>query len=431
MDRLTGSDRKVASLNIGYACLAIAVPGSDFKNCTLKNATDERLLSLIGYNLSSLEKVIDYNINNGIRLFRISSDLIPFGSSLAAEIPWQRIYAEQLSTIGNKIIRANMRVSMHPGQYTVLNSPSDTVAERAVQDLDYHAQVLECMGLGTEHKLVLHLGGVYGDKAQAASRFISRYQELDPAIKKRLVVENDDALYTARDVLEIAARVDIPVVFDNLHNLINPTGMRCTELEWIQECASTWKRGDGAQKIHYSQQHRQKRPGAHSDTINADMFLQFCRQLDGAGPDIMLEVKDKNISALKCIHCVENRAIGSLEAEWSRYKYSILERSPEIYKAIRQLLTDKKAYPAVEMYRRIDAAWGIPVSIGNAVNAAQHMWGYFKDRATGVEKNRFQQLLDGYVSGGSTLPSVKKHLMNLARKYHEEYLLNGYYFYLA
>ena len=113
-------------MSIGYACLAIAVPGSDIKGCTLKNATEERLLSLIGHNLDSLERMIDYNVNNGIKLFRISSDLIPFGSSLAAELPWQQIYAEsfRISVIRS---RAGMRVSMHPGQYTVLNSPANSL----------------------------------------------------------------------------------------------------------------------------------------------------------------------------------------------------------------------------------------------------------------------------------------------------------------
>ncbi len=418
-------------MNIGYACLAVAVPGSDFKNCTLKNANPEHLLALIGHNLASLETIIDYNIRNNIRLFRISSDLIPFGSGAAADIPWPRIYARQLAGIGAKIKDANMRVSMHPGQYTVLNSPTAVVAERAVADLLYHAKVLDSMGLGAENKLVLHLGGAYGDKPQAIRRFVSRYQELDQSIRKRLVVENDGSLFTICDVLEASALADIPVIFDNLHNAINPANKGRTELEWICDCAATWKMGDGPQKIHYSQQHSEKRSGAHSDTIDAETFVRFYRWLEGIDADIMLEVKDKNISALKCIHCVENRGIGSLEAEWSRYKYLILERSAEAYNGIRQMLRDKTAYPAAEMYRSVDAALKLPASIGGAVNAAQHVWGYFKDKATAAEKKRFEQLLDKYASCDSGLPSVKRHLLNLAGKYQEDYLLNAYYFYIC
>lgn len=170
------------------------------KSCTLKNADDKHLLSLIGQNLDSLERLIDYNIQNGIPLFRISSDLIPFGSSLAAGLPWQEIFAEKLSAIGGKILRSGMRVSMHPGQYTVLNSPDPSVVERAVEDLRYHAGVLDGLGLGRTHKIILHLGGVYGDKKQAKSRFLSRYRGLEPGIQKRLVLENDDKLFHIWDV---------------------------------------------------------------------------------------------------------------------------------------------------------------------------------------------------------------------------------------
>ena len=100
-------------MRIGYACLAIAVPGSEMKSCTLKNASPERLLLLIEHNLNSLQTLIDYNICNNVRLFRISSDLIPFGSSLSAELPWREIFSEKLLAIGQKILRSEMRVSMH------------------------------------------------------------------------------------------------------------------------------------------------------------------------------------------------------------------------------------------------------------------------------------------------------------------------------
>ncbi len=132
-------------MSIGYACIAVAVHGSEMKSCTLKNANEERLLSLIGHNLFALETVIDDNVLNGIKLFRISSDLIPFGSNVAADIPWHERFSGELSSIGQKIIDTGMRVSMHPGQYTVLNSQNNAVVERAIKDLDYHAKLLDAL----------------------------------------------------------------------------------------------------------------------------------------------------------------------------------------------------------------------------------------------------------------------------------------------
>lgn len=418
-------------MSIGYACLAIAVPGSELKNCMLKNASKERLLTLISQNLDSLEKMIDYNVHNGIALFRISSDLIPFGSSIASELPWQSIYKERLLAIGNKIIRSGMRVSMHPGQYTVLNSPDNSIAERAAQDLNYHTKVLDCMGLGTEHKIILHLGGVYKDKKQAKDRFILRYKKLEATVQKRLVLENDSVSFNIKDVLETASVAEIPVVFDNHHNSINPTDINISDRDWIQLCADTWKKSDGLQKIHYSQQHIGKKLGAHSESINIDRFMDFYGQLVGMDLDIMLEVKDKNISALKCINCTSNRGISSLEVEWSRYKYLVLERSAEIYGEIRQILQDKSSYPAIEMYRMIETASAMPINTGNAVNAAQHVWGYFKSKASAAEKKKFERMLTKYIAGEVNLKSVKNNLLLLAKKYDEYFLLSGYYFYIS
>lgn len=416
-------------MRIGYACLAIAVPGSKMKNCTLKNADAERLLSLIEHNLNSLETLIDYNICNNIRLFRISSDLIPFGSSLATGLKWEKIYLEKLSTIGQKILCSEMRVSMHPGQYTVLNSPDRLVAERAVEDLHYHATVLDSIGLGSEHKIILHLGGVYGDKSQSISRFVSRYKDLNPSVKKRLVLENDDRMYNIEDILGVASAIGIPVVYDNLHNSVYPANEAIGDADWIKACSESWKKDDGPQKVHYSQQHPGKKPGAHSESIRIDPFFEFCRQLSGMNIDIMLEVKDKNLSALKCINCVNEMGIVALETEWAHYKYCVLERSPEGYKEIRQLLRNKSYYSALKMYRIIEASFDLPVSSGNGVNAAQHVWGYFKDKTSGAEKRHFQTLLQKFSAGETGIQPVKNYLLRLAEKYQEDYLLNGYYFY--
>ena len=204
-------------MSIGYACLALGVKDSSMKTCMKKNASESRLKELIENNLDSLENLIDYNIKSGIKLFRISSDLIPFGSSPVNGLQWWKIYAERFSLIGNKIRENNIRVSMHPGQYTVLNSQDEEVVERAVEDLIYHCRVLEGLGTGNESKIILHIGGVYNDKKKSANRFSENCRRLPDNVRQRLVIENDDRSYNISDVLEIGKRLGIPVVFDNLN----------------------------------------------------------------------------------------------------------------------------------------------------------------------------------------------------------------------
>ena len=288
-------------MRIGYACVAVDVPNTGMKSCIMKNANESRLMELISHNLSSLDHILDYNIKNNIRLFRISSGLIPFGSSPVNSIPWWDIYQTKLLELGQKIINNKIRVSMHPGQYTIINSPKEEVVIRAMDDLSYHAKVLDSLGVGTEHKIILHIGGVYNDKKAAMLRFITNFNYLADSIRDRIVLENDDKLFHIGDVLEIGACLASPVVFDNLHNEINPADRHKNEVLLINECRKTWKEGDGLQKIHYSQQAPNKQPGSHSESILVDKFLDFCKSLGREDIDIMLEVKDKNISAINCI----------------------------------------------------------------------------------------------------------------------------------
>ena len=292
-------------MSIGYACLTIGVPDTNQKSCTQKYATEEKLLMVIEHNLEALEHIMDYNSKNNIHLFRISSDIIPFGSSPVNQLDWTEIFREKFDIIQEKIKKNNIRVSMHPGQYTVLNSPNGDVALRAVKDLNYHAKVLDSLGTGMESKIVLHIGGVYKDKQESMNRFIANFQLLEDCVKRRLVVENDDKSYRINEVLDIGKKLNIPVVFDNLHHKINPCTEKKSEYEWIDECSKTWKKEDGVQKIHYSQQNPLKSKGAHSETIDLAEFLEFYEALNQKELDIMLEVKDKNISAVRCINATQ------------------------------------------------------------------------------------------------------------------------------
>lgn len=416
-------------MSIGYACHALCVPNTTIQKCLIKNADEKRLHELIGGNIAALEKMVDYNIQNNIRLFRISSDIIPFASSPVCTIPWALTHGEALAKIGEKIRQSGMRVSMHPGQYTVLNSSSEKTQESAARELLYHAQLLNSLQADDTSKIVLHVGGAYGDKPAALHRFCQQYHRLDSRIKARLVIENDDTIYNIQEVLELGTRLSIPVVFDNLHHYTNPAGDAMDEAGWIRECAKTWRKQDGRQKIHYSQQDPCKKPGAHAKSIAIDAFMQFYKSLGEDKPDIMLEVKDKNLSAIKCLLCTaEKGEIAAIEREWGRMKYLVLEHSQAAYQSIRELLNDKTATPALAFYRLVEAALLEPAGRGSALNAAVHILGYFKEMATGRECAGVQKCMEEYQAGRKPLAALKRRLYALAQAYEQTYLLESYYF---
>ena len=416
-------------MRIGYACLTVGVPNTELKTCLLKNASDEKLTELIKHNLNSLENMIDYNIDNNIELFRISSSLIPFGSNPVNRIIWWEVFEKQLKKIGKKIAKSGMRVSMHPGQYTVLNSADENIVTSAIADLDYHARIMDSLGLSPENKIILHVGGVYNDKKQAVKRFLKNYERLDETVKKRLIIENDDKSYTIKDVLIIGKALDIPVVFDNLHHKVNPCDENEPDSYWIDVSKTTWRSQDGKQKIHYSQQNPQKKPGSHSKTIAISEFMTFYQELKNRDLDIMLEVKDKNLSAVKCINCTTTKKeINRLEHEWSKYKYAVLERSPLDYLEIRKLLNNKDSFPSIEFYNLIESSFQKEPTIGNSINVAQHIWGYFRTIALPSEKKYFLKLLDQYEKGEASIKKVKKNLWKMTVKYEQTYLMDSYYY---
>jgi len=417
-------------MSIGYACLTIGVLQTNLKSCMIRNASEKKLSEIIANNLNSLENIIDYNIKNRIKLFRISSDLIPFGSNPINNLEWWNIYISRFVKIGEKIRIGGIRVSMHPGQYTVLNSPREEVVDRAIEDLNYHAKVLDCLSVGTEHKIVLHIGGTYGDKEQAINRFVKNYQRLNDTVKKRLVVENDDKSYNIGDVLKIGKILNIPVIFDNLHNEINHSDIHRDYKYWIDECKKTWDKSDGYQKIHYSQQNPIKKRGSHSESIMINEFMDFYKNLNRNDLDIMIEVKDKNISAIKCINCTSAHNVIPLEVEWSKYKYSVLEKSPAHYLEIRKLLNNKYEHPDIYFYNLLEEAMKNKNTIGNSINAAQHIWGYFKELATEKEKVIFLKSIEKFNHEQTSISTIKNNLLKLTIKYNIDYLLNSYYFIL-
>lgn len=417
-------------MKIGFACLTVGVDQTQMRTCRKASATDDNLRRIIANNLQATENILLYCIQQDLKMYRMSSDLIPFGSDLETNsLDWASEFQAAFKRIGQLIRDHQIRTSMHPGQYTVLNSPDAGVVQRAIADLEYHNKIMDAMGLDRTHKIILHIGGVYGDKPSAKSRFIATYQTLSPQVKSRLIIENDDRLYHIQDVLEISQATGAPVVYDNLHNACNLADPSKSDAHWITLAKQTWTSEDGPAKVHYSQQRPNGRLGAHTSTIYLEPFLKYYQEVGPLEVDIMLEVKDKNLSAVKVHLATQAGAhIKQLEAEWALYKYSVLLHSPRHYQAIRQILKDKTAYPVRDFYHLIEGALDTEVSLKTALNGIDHVWGHLKNLATKKERGSFADLREKYLREEISLNRVKAWLKRLATKYGESYLLQSLFF---
>ena len=293
-------------IRLGYACINTKLDAPN-RTCRLKNATPEKILELASANVEALQPIFAWNAAHGIEVFRITSDLIPFGSHPINTVSWWRILKPQFARLGDFIASKGLRVSMHPGQFTILNSLRREVVANSVKELEYHTAVLDALGVDNSHKIVIHLGGIYQDKRESLSRFIDNCKRLDSRIRARLVIENDERCYTVADALGAAKAIGVPVVFDVFHHIWNPALEVLPVRSIIELAAETWRKRDGRVKIHYSNQWPGGPAGAHSKSINVGKFLRFYDTIDDLELDIMLEVKDKQQSVLKLSRALSAR----------------------------------------------------------------------------------------------------------------------------
>jgi UV DNA damage endonuclease len=105
-----------------------------------------------------------------------------------------------------------------------------------------------------------------------------------------------------------------------------------------------------------------------------------------------------------------------------------LERSQADYLKIRQMLKNKDEYPALSFYELLDESLQKKSTSENSINAAMHVWGYFKEIATDKEKNSFFKDIEDLSYGKVSVRRVKNNLWRMAVKYQQPYLLNSYYF---
>ena len=295
-------------MNLGYACINTALKsGGIFTNRTMRRKTFESkgldyVSELALQNVKDLETHIHWNNEHGIKLFRLSSQIFPWMEEYEwSDLKdWDEISSRMLD-IGKLATESGQRLTMHPGPFHCLASPTPKVVERTIKGLDKHADQFDMMGFepSNYNKINIHVGGAYGDKKSALERFCKNFELLGDSTKKRLVIENDDSPneFSVKDLFDgIYQVIGIPITFDYFHHKFNTGGM--TEEEALKMAAITWPEGI-TQCCHYSESRRKEkldesiRPQAHSDIIYEKI------QTYGLEPDIVIEAKLKEQAIFK------------------------------------------------------------------------------------------------------------------------------------
>lgn len=299
-------------MRIGYPCINLTLKNQYSSTFRLKSYSEKRFNETVKNNLNHLLSVLNFNRRNNIYFFRISSDIIPFASHPVCDIDWSDTFKEKLQEIGNFIIKNNIRVSMHPDQFVILNSKSEDIVNNSIRELQYHCKLLDSMRLPNSAKIQIHGGGVYGDKGKAKKDFSNNFNKLlEECLKRRLVIENDDRSYSLQDCLDINSETGVPIVFDTFHHECLNSGE--TFQQSLSSFIKSWKyTTDGNPILDYSSQSIGERKGKHAKTLDKNHFIYMYDEFKNTikenqvDLDIMLEIKDKEKSALLALKMVQS-----------------------------------------------------------------------------------------------------------------------------
>lgn len=316
---------------LGYACLNTTLAENGiFTSRAIKldtlsklidknNGSIEEAIKLLQYlslkNLQDLLTILVWNESKGIRLFRISSNILvhygslPFANLLQNKKKYSKEKAIEITKydlsqmieickqIGSFAKKYNHRLTSHPGQYNRISSPNDDILLSSLLDLEKHAIIFKMMKLKSPSSIIiLHGGGIYESKEETIKRFIKRFFKIPKWIRKYIALENDENVYNVDDILDLCEKLKIPFVLDIFHNNISNRFVRINYYI-IERFINSWN-GE-IPKVHYSEQNIKKKRGSHSKSVDIlpNLILNFTKKYN-CDLDIMLEVKDKEMSLL-------------------------------------------------------------------------------------------------------------------------------------
>ncbi|NBW09553.1 MAG: UV DNA damage repair endonuclease UvsE [Caulobacteraceae bacterium] len=260
--------------------------------------TDDMIKEVYLHNLQKTLDVLPEVVKSGIRLFRLSSNLLPLCDIVSHDC-WDNDEVKAIfKKIGLFITMHNMRVCVHPGQFCVLSSDSDSVVEKAFIELATHGWMFDAMGLDHSTKYAIN---IHGGKSDRSSRLIEQIKSLPDNVRKRLTLENDETCYSLIDLLEVHKETGVPITWDSHHHVFNDAGLTMDEA--MSAASETWPAGIRPLQ-HISNTDPALVGGSLSDRRKHSDYIHYVpsaqlQALRDDTVDVEVEAKQKNFSVMK------------------------------------------------------------------------------------------------------------------------------------
>ena len=257
----------------------------------------ERIIETYRNNVEEHIRIFPYLVKARIKSFRLSSSLFPLYEFCGDIARNDSQLTSRLATLGQMFKDHDIRVTTHPGQFTVLSSDKQSVVDNSIRELQYHAWIFDVMGFDETPFYAIN---IHGGKANRSEQLINVINSLPSNIKNRLTLENDEKCYDVTQLCNIFRSCGTPVVFDSHHFQFNMGSLHFDDA--FNLCCDTWGNIRPLQHLSNSEPGMENAPfnqkRAHSKMIHTVPELQL-QYLKEDQIDIDVEAKNKNLAIFK------------------------------------------------------------------------------------------------------------------------------------
>ena len=297
------------TVNLGYACINSTLQKNENVMCNRGMIKRTFLAKGVPYaselalsNVKALKRVIEWNNQNNISVYRMTSCLFPWVSEYEIEdLPDYEEIASTMKAAGMIAMNAGQRLSFHPVQFCVLASRTKQVVINAANELNKSAQMMDILGLPNSPgaKINIHVGGAYDEHDKALARFCENTAKyLTDSAFSRLTVENDDkpGVYSTKMLYDgVFKKIGIPIVFDSHHHGLGPQDIDYHDAFYLAR--STWPAGI-KQQCHHSNSKKDYEDSKVPKVSHSSWFYTPFENY-GEDVDVVLECKAKELALLK------------------------------------------------------------------------------------------------------------------------------------